>query len=95
MPDMLQEDRPLSALLDNFRPELEEIFTADVVNEIDLLFNYKPPALQHEFAHGKVGAGHCFHADVIYACWFIYRTCCLPLFPYWSEHVAPAIEAQR
>jgi len=95
MPDMLQEDRPLSALLDNFRPELEAIFTADVVNEIDLLFNYRPPALRHEFAHGKVGAGHCFHADVIYACWFIYRISCLPLFPYWSEHIAPSIEEGR
>jgi hypothetical protein len=94
MPDMLQEDRPLSALIEGMLPELDRIFTPNIVNEIGLLFSRRPgPALRHQFAHGKVGAGACFGADVIYACWFIYRLTCLPLFPHWKEHVAPAIDA--
>jgi hypothetical protein len=93
MPDMLQEDRPLSALLDEFRPQLEAMFGQDIVNEIELLFVYRPgPALRHEFAHGKVGAGGCLHPDTIYGCWFIYRLVCLPLFPYWQKHVSPMID---
>jgi hypothetical protein len=90
---MLQEDRPLSALLDEFRPQLEAMFGQDIVNEIELLFVYRPgPALRHEFAHGKVGAGGCLHPDTIYGCWFIYRLVCLPLFPYWQKHVSPMID---
>ena len=92
MSDMLQEDRPLSALLEALRPEMEQIFTPDIVNEIDLLFVFRPgPALRHEFAHGKAGDGLCFSADVIYACWFIYRLACIPLFPEWKDF-APAID---
>ncbi len=95
MPDMLQEDRPLSALLEQHRQEMDRIFTADLTNEIDLLFNHRPgPALRHEFAHGKIGSGYCFDPDVIYACWFIYHLCCLPLLRYWKDHIAPAIEAE-
>lgn len=93
--DTLQEDRTLSTILEVMKPQLDDIFTPDIINEIDLLFNYKPgPALRHAFAHGKVAAGACFGADVIYACWFIYRLTCLPLFPYWSEHVAVTIDDQ-
>ena len=93
--DMLQEDRALSDIVDKFRSELEQIFTAPVVNEIDLLFVYRPgPALRHEFAHGKIASGYCYHPDIIYACWLIYRLCCLPLMPHWKEHLAPAIEAE-
>jgi hypothetical protein len=94
MPDMLQEDRPLSALIEQFRPEMESIFSAPIVYEMDLLFTYRGgPALRHEFAHGKVADGYCFSVDVIYACWFMYHLTCLPLLPYWKEHVAPMIEA--
>lgn len=95
LPDMLQEDRPLSALIDQLRPELERIFTAPVVYEMELLFTYRGgPALRHDFAHGKVTDGYCFSPDVIYACWFIYHLTCLPLLPYWTRHIAPAIEAE-
>lgn len=31
-------------------------------------------------------------ADVIYACWYILRLVSLPLFPVWSERVAPSID---
>jgi hypothetical protein len=95
MPDMLQEDRPLSALIDQLRPEMECIFSAPIVYEMDLLFTYRGgPALRHEFAHGKVADGYCFSSDVIYACWFIYHLTCLPLLPYWATHVAPILEAE-
>jgi hypothetical protein len=89
MPDMLQEDRPLLALIDQLRPELERIFTAPVVYEMELLFTYRGgPTLRHDFAHGKITDGYCFSPDVIYAC-----LTCLPLLPYWTQHIAPAIEA--
>ncbi len=92
-PDMLQEDRSLSGLLLSLRPELEEIFGPDLVNEIDLLFNFRAgPSLRHEIAHGKLTTGACYHRDGIYACWLIYRLTCLPLVRYWPDQVAAAIE---
>jgi hypothetical protein len=48
MPDMLQEDRPLSALLDQLRNEMEQIFSPEVALEIELLLDHRPgPALRH------------------------------------------------
>ena len=92
-PDMLQEDRSLSGLLQSLRPELEEVLGPDLVNEIDLLFHHRPgPALRHDMAHGKITTGACYHADGIYACWLIYRLTILPLVRYWKEQVAPEIE---
>lgn len=92
-PDLLQEDRSLSGLLEWLRPELEEVFGADLIYEIDLLFNYKPgPALRHEMAHGKVSAGACYHTSAVYACWLLYQLTCLPLVRHWKGKVAPAIE---
>jgi hypothetical protein len=92
-PDLLQEDRSLSGLLQWLRPELEEILGADLVNDIDLLFNHRPgPALRHDMAHGKMSAGACYYPSAIYACWLIYRLTCLPLVRYWKDRVAPAIE---
>jgi hypothetical protein len=94
LPDMLQENRPLSALIDQFRPDLERIFSAPIILEIDLLFTHNSgPALRHDFAHGKVPDGACFDIDVIYACWFIYRLACIPLFGIWDKQLAAAIEA--
>ncbi|WP_162249560.1 DUF4209 domain-containing protein [Rhizobium sp. Root149] len=92
-PDLLQEDRSLSGLLENQRAELEAVFGVDLIFEIDLLFHYKPgPALRHQVAHGKMSAGACYNASGIYACWLIYRLACLPLVRYWKDQVAPAIE---
>jgi hypothetical protein len=73
--------------------ELEEILGADLVNELDLLFNHRPgPAFRHEMAHGKMSVGACYHPSGIYACWLIYHLTCLPLIRHWKETVAPAIE---
>jgi hypothetical protein len=94
-PDLLQEDRSLSGLLQWLRPELEEVFGGDLTNEIDLLFNYRPgPALRHEMAHGKMSAGGCYHPSAIYACWLIYRLSCLPLLRHWKDKISPALEQE-
>lgn len=92
-PDLLQEDRSLSGLLQWLRPELEGIFGADLVNEIDLLFNHRPgPALRHDMAHGKMSAGACYHPSAVYGCWLTYKLACLPLVRHWKDKVAPAVE---
>ena len=92
-PDLLQEDRSLSGLLESVHPQLTTIFGEDLVFEIDMLFNYKAgPALRHELAHGKMAAGDCYSATAVYACWLIYKLTCLPLVRHWKDIVAPAIE---
>ncbi|GAD09839.1 hypothetical protein GFGA_1c0914 [Gluconobacter frateurii NBRC 103465] len=92
-PNLLQEDRSLSGLLESLREHLEEIFTKDIIYEIDLLFNHKiGPALRHAMAHGKISSGDAYSDDCVYACWFIYRLTCLPLISVWKSHVAPQIE---
>ncbi len=93
-PNLLQEDRSLSGLLENQRSELEAVFGVDIVFEIDLLFHYKPgPSLRHQVAHGMMSAGACYSSSSIYACSLIYQLTCLPLVRYWKDQVAPAIEA--
>lgn len=92
-PDLLQEDRSLSGMLGSLRPELEEVFGPDVVNEIDLLFHHSAgPQLRHEMAHGKMSVGECYSPTGVYASWMIYRLTCLPLITYWKDRIAPAIE---
>ncbi|MFC5743377.1 DUF4209 domain-containing protein [Dyella tabacisoli] len=91
--DLLQEDRSLSGLLDNRRPEMDRVFGEDLVNEIDLLFNYKAgPALRHQTAHGKMYAGACYSTDAIYACWLVYKLTCIPLLGDLRSKIAIAIE---
>ncbi len=93
--DMIQEDRPLSALLEKYKSDMERVFSEELTFEIDLLFNHRAgPALRHDFAHGKTSDGYCFSEDVIYACWFIYHLTCFPLVPIWETDVARHIEAQ-
>jgi hypothetical protein len=92
-PDLLQEDRSLSGLLENRRAEMDRVFGVDLVNEIDLLFNYKAgPALRHQTAHGKMYAGACYSVDAIYACWLIYKLTCIPLLGDLRSKIAIAIE---
>lgn len=91
--DMVQEDRSLDALLRNFKEEMDRIFSADNVLQIDLLFNGKPgPGLRHELAHGKFNTGYCYHPNTVYALWFIFHLCMVPIMRIWDRHVAPAIE---
>jgi hypothetical protein len=92
MSDMVQEDPSLSDMFNKWRSELENIFTAPVIYEIELLFLHRlGPALRNEFANGKITTGQCFDTDAIYACWFIYRLFCIPLLRNWQEYISPSI----
>ena len=94
-PNATEEDMDLGGILGRLRPELEAIFTAPIVSEIETLFHLRPgPALRHEIAHGQLAAGACFHPNVLYACWFIYRLCCLFIMRGWEEVVGPEIAAE-
>lgn len=91
--DLTQEDRSLSALLDNYRGELVAIFGEDMILYIDLIFNHRPgPALRHEFAHGKIGDQSYADPTIYYACCLIYLLVCAPLLSGWAQYVASAIE---
>lgn len=84
--DMTQEDRVLSVLLTRDRHSLEEVFGDAIVYEIENLFNFRGgPAIRHRLAHGLLSGQACHGTDAIYACWFIFRLCCLPLFDHWDR----------
>ena len=84
--DMTQENRTLSIMLDKDRASLEKIFGEAIVFEIENLFDYRGgPSLRHQLSHGLLGTGGSRGPDAIYACWFMFRLCCLPLFRDWSE----------
>ena len=84
--DMTQQNRTLSVMLAKDRSALEAVFGSAVVHEIEHLFDFRGgPSLRHQLAHGLVSAGECDGADSIYACWFMLRLCCLPLFPHWQR----------
>lgn len=87
--DMTQESRAISVMLDKDRAALEKIFGPAIVFEIDNLFDFRGgPALRHQLAHGLLSASSCHGPDAIYACWFIFRLCCLPLFRQWRDVAA-------
>lgn len=76
-----QQDRDISQLFKHMRPELEKIFTAAIVSDIERVFLNKPgPHLRHAVAHGLLHDGDPYGADAIYGCWLIFRLCLIPLF---------------
>ena len=84
--DMTQKNRNLSVLLTKDRESLEEVFGSAIIYEIENLFDFRGgPALRHELAHGLVSGGACYGTDAIYACWFIFQLCCLPVFAHWEQ----------
>jgi hypothetical protein len=88
--DDTEEDYALGGLFLNFRAEIDGIFSPQIAAEIDRLFNATPgPRLRHELAHGQLSAGSCFHSDVYYASWFIYRIVSLFTLRGWDTAVAP------
>ena len=94
--DSTEEDLSLSALFISFREPLEKVLGTDIASEVDLLFNAKPgPELRHEIAHGQLSDGACYDIDAYYACWLIYRICCLFLIPDWERLVAPRLTAEE
>lgn len=84
--DMTQESRTISMMLEKDRNSPENIFGAAIVYEMDNLFDFRGgPVLRHRVAHGLMRAGAFHSSDAIYACWFIFRLCCLPLFAHWDK----------
>ena len=84
--DMTQESRTLSVMLHKERTTLEGVLGPAVVFEIENLFDFRAgPSLRHRIAHGLVSAAECYGTDSVYACWFMFRLFCLPLFPRWEE----------
>lgn len=83
--DMTQENRTLSVMLNKDRGSLEGIYGTAIVYEIENLFDFRGgPALRHQLAHGLVSGAACYGADAIYACWFMFRLCCLHVFGHWD-----------
>jgi hypothetical protein len=81
-----QEDRTITALFDGMRPELDEVFTRAITEDIDHVFLGRPgPAIRHGVAHGLHHDGSPYGADAIYACWLIFRLCVLPLYLHRQE----------
>jgi hypothetical protein len=91
--DSTEEDQDLGYLLKNHREPLERILGADLTYEIELLFDRKTgDRLRHLIAHGNISGGGCYTADVIYACWLLYRLCCLPaLKAGWDKVIRPSL----
>jgi hypothetical protein len=94
--DATEEDRSLDAIITNHRAELVDILGAPLLDELDRIFNIQPgPALRHDVAHGQLSAGQCYSPDVIYACWLLYRVCCLFLMEKWDEWVRPGLAIEE
>lgn len=91
--DGTEEDYDLNAMLKNMKTELENIFGADWVYEIDLLFAGRPgPSLRNDLAHGQISACACFDHNVLYGCWMMYRLCMIFLLDHWNQ-IAPELKA--
>ena len=84
--DMTQEDRSLSVMLAKDRDALERVFGEAIVYEIENLFDVRcGPGIRHRLAHGLISGPECHGSDSVYACWFVFRLCCLPLGPLWQQ----------
>lgn len=76
-----QQDRTISSLFEQMRPELVAVLTADITADLERVFLTKPgPSLRHAVAHGLLHDGDPYGSDAMYGCWLIYRLCLLPLF---------------
>ena len=84
--NMTEESRSLPSMLNNYRDELERILGPAIVFDMDNVFVFEGgPKIRHGIAHGLISGAECFSADAIYACWLIYRLCCLPLLRDWAK----------
>ncbi len=73
-------------MLNKDRDVLEKILGPAIVFEIENLFDFRGgPNIRHRVAHGLMPAGAFHSSDEIYACWFIFRFCCLPLLAHWDK----------
>ena len=82
----MQEDRPITSLYTDMRSEIVQCLGEDITLEIENVFIKKNgPNLRNLVAHGLLSDDAVFGPDAVYACWMIYRLCCLPLLPYWES----------
>lgn len=89
-----QEDRTISSLFEQMRDELDSIFGAAIVTDIENVFLKKPgPYIRHSIAHGLLQDGEPYSDDALYACWLIFQLCMLPLYPYRDDLTLPFDEA--
>lgn len=87
----VQQDRTISGLFDQMRGQLEETFGKAIIADIDRVFLSKPgPTIRHDVAHGLLHDSSPYGADAIYACWLIFRLCCIPLFGHRDEITLPS-----
>lgn len=90
-PDGTQEEAMLSRLLEEYRDPLLKMISAAMLQEVDLLFNFRGGAsVRHELAHGKMEDGDFWSPDVAYATWLVLRLACAPSFRVWHD-IAAAI----
>jgi hypothetical protein len=76
-----QQDRTISSLFEQMRPELDVIYTHAITTDIDNVFLTRPgPCLRHSVAHGLLRDGDPYGPDAIYGCTLIMRLCLVPLF---------------
>lgn len=78
-----QQDLTISAMFDQMRPQIVEVFGDAIATDIENVFLLQPgPTIRHEIAHGLMSDGHPYGPDSAYACWLILRLCLIPLFPH-------------
>ncbi|QFY62357.1 hypothetical protein FZ934_04245 [Rhizobium grahamii] len=78
-----QQDLTISAMFDQMKSELLEVFGAAFVADIEKVFLDQPgPTIRHQVAHGLMTDGNPYGPDSAYACWLIFRLCLITLFPH-------------
>ena len=84
--DMTEVSRSLPSMLNNYQAALERILGPALVFDMDNVFVFGGgPKIRHRIAHGLISGDECSSTDAIYACWLIYRLCCLPLLRDWAK----------
>jgi hypothetical protein len=78
-----QQDRTISSLFEQMRPELDAVFTTAITTDIENVFLKKPgPALRHSVAHGLLHDADPYGSDATYGSLLIMRLCLVPLYPH-------------
>ena len=86
-----QEDRTISSMFSQMRPELNAILGAALASDLENVFLKKPgPHLRHAFAHGLVSDAAPWDSDAVYGMWLVLRMALLPLVAHWHDIEAPA-----
>jgi len=90
--DGTQEEAMLRRLLGEYGPQLSEIIGPPLLNEIDLLFNFRGgPSVRHELAHGKMTANAFWSTEVTYSIWLVLHITVLPTIEDW-DRISPYLE---